>query len=76
MKKFVVTKEGFRSDGSIATFSCDEDRIEANNLQEAEIILKSKGIDQTHKIQGELIQEEEVSDDTMLDIMLANRVTK
>lgn len=56
------------------TFLKDEDRIIADNWEAAEIILMqgiaSGRYDETCVLDGEIVYEEEISDDAMLDIMI------
>jgi hypothetical protein len=61
-------------------FLKDEDRISADNWEAAEIILMqgiaSGRYDKTCVLDGEIVYEEEISDDATLDIMIDNNQHK
>ena len=61
-------------------FLKDEDRIIADNWEAAEVTLMqgiaSGRLDETCVLDGEIVYEEEISDDTMLDIMIKNNQHK
>ena len=61
-------------------FLKDEDRIIADNWEAAEIILMqviaSDRYNETCVLDGEIVYEEEISDDAMLDIMIENNQHK
>ena len=75
MALFAVKRE---IDGKF--FLKDEDRIIADNWEAAEVILMqgiaSGRFDETCVLDGEIVYEEEISDDTMLDIMIKNNQHK
>lgn len=75
MALFAVKRE---IDGKF--FLKDEDRIIADTWEAAEIILMqgitSDRFDETCVLDGEIVYEEEISDDAMLDIMIDNKLNK
>lgn len=75
MALFAVKRE---IDGKF--FLKDEDRIIADNWEAAEVTLMqgiaSGRFDETCVLDGEIVYEEEISDDTMLDIMIKNNQHK
>ena len=73
MPIYIITKKLAIPGGTIETFSCDEERITASSWEEAESQLKTKGLDNTHEIQGELISEGSIPDDVILDLILKRR---
>lgn len=58
MKIIIVSKKVITSSGSILTFQCDEDRIQTESWEDAEIELFLQGKSNTHTIEGELVYEE------------------
>ena len=73
MPIYIITKKHIIPGGTIETFSCDEERLTASSWEDAESQLKTKGLDNTHEIQGELMSEGPISDDVILDLILKHR---
>ncbi len=74
MPIYIITKKLVILGGTIETFSCDEERITASSWEDAESQLKTKGLDNTHEIQGELMSEGPISDDVILDLIIDNKL--